>query len=142
MFLMSCTMGDYVGRLMTQETSGFPCRHDHPYDEAGNRTSLTDPEAGNTSYVYDSLNRLTTLTNFQSQQFTFSYDGLSRRTQMTRPNGGNNGQITGIIDTTGTQEAGRTVNYTGAYPERSRRDRYGNRKNQNVTQSSSSPPLC
>lgn len=33
--------------------------------------------------------RLSSLTNWQSQQFTFSYDALSRRTQLTRPNGVN-----------------------------------------------------
>ncbi len=33
------------------------------------------------------LNRLTTLTDSQTGQFTFGYDGLSRRTQLTRPNG-------------------------------------------------------
>ncbi|MGH9777542.1 MAG: hypothetical protein ACRD5I_03950, partial [Candidatus Acidiferrales bacterium] len=67
------------------------------------------------------------------------------------PNGGNNGQITGIIDTTGTQEAGRTVNYTydtmarlktaqttgsTGFPQWSLNwvyDRYGNRSQQTGT---------
>jgi RHS repeat-associated protein len=43
-----------------------------------------------TSYAYDTLNRLSTLTPptaFSSTGFGFSYDALSRRTQMTRPNG-------------------------------------------------------
>ncbi|MGH9509960.1 MAG: RHS repeat domain-containing protein, partial [Terriglobales bacterium] len=35
---------------------------------------------------YDALNRLTSLTNFSAQTFTFSYDALGRRTQLTRPN--------------------------------------------------------
>jgi len=60
------------------------------YDTESNRTSFTDPENGATAYVYDTLNRLQTLTPptaFTSGHFAFSYDALSRRTQMTRPNG-------------------------------------------------------
>jgi YD repeat-containing protein len=34
----------------------------YSYDKASNRTGLTDPENGSTAYVYDTLNRLTTLT--------------------------------------------------------------------------------
>ncbi len=85
---------DNLGRLTgTTTTYTFlPSRTftvSYGYDNAGNRTSMTDPEAGVTNYTYDALNRLTSLSNFQSQQFTFSYDGLSRRTQMARPNGVN-----------------------------------------------------
>jgi len=61
----------------------------YSYDKASNRTGFTDPESGSTSYAYDTLNRLQTLTPptaFTSGNFGFSYDGLSRRTQMTRPN--------------------------------------------------------
>jgi len=61
------------------------------YDAASNRASFTDPENGSTSYVYDTLNRLQTLTPptafSGTGSFGFSYDALSRRTQMTRPNG-------------------------------------------------------
>jgi len=59
------------------------------YDAASNRTGFTDPESGATAYVYDTLNRLQTLTPpsaFTTGSFGFSYDALSRRTQMTRPN--------------------------------------------------------
>jgi RHS repeat-associated protein len=60
------------------------------YDAASNRTGFTDPEGGSTTYGYDTLNRLQTLTPpsaFTSGNFGFTYDQLSRRTQMTRPNG-------------------------------------------------------
>ena len=33
------------------------------YDKASNRTEFTDPESGSTSYVYDTLKRLQTLTS-------------------------------------------------------------------------------
>jgi RHS repeat-associated protein len=59
------------------------------YDAASNRTSFTDPENGASSYVYDTLNRLQTLTPpaaISSGNFGFGYDALSRRTSLTRPN--------------------------------------------------------
>jgi RHS repeat-associated protein len=62
----------------------------YTYDANSNRSSMTDPQNGVTSYVYDTLNRLSTLTApsaFGSGSFGFSYDALNRRTQMTRPNG-------------------------------------------------------
>jgi RHS repeat-associated protein len=62
----------------------------YTYDANSNRASMTDPQNGVTSYVYDTLNRLSTLTPpaaFGTGSFGFTYDALSRRTQMTRPNG-------------------------------------------------------
>src|SRR5208283_102214 len=59
------------------------------YDAASNRTSLTDPESGSSSYVYDTLNRLQTLTPptaYGTGSFGLGYDALSRRTSLTRPN--------------------------------------------------------
>lgn len=62
----------------------------YTYDAASNRTGFIDPEGGSTTYGYDTLNRLSTLTPpsaFATGNFGFGYDALSRRTQMTRPNG-------------------------------------------------------
>ena len=47
------------------------------------------PRQLRTAYAYDTLNRLTTLTNSLTGQFGFSYDNLSRRTALNRPNGVN-----------------------------------------------------
>src|SRR6266478_4128885 len=62
----------------------------YSYDAASNRTGFTDPENGSTAYLYDTLNRLQTLTPptafSGTGSFGFTYDALSRRTQMTRPN--------------------------------------------------------
>ncbi len=86
---------DNMGRL-TQATASytFVARNfttSYSYDKASNRTGFTDPESGSTAYVYDTLNRLQTLTPptafSGAGSFGFSYDALSRRTQMTRPNG-------------------------------------------------------
>jgi RHS repeat-associated protein len=86
---------DNMGRLTNKTTSytflaGRNFTTSYGYDAASNRTGFTDPESGSTSYVYDTLNRLQTLTPpsaFTTGNFGFSYDALSRRTQMTRPNG-------------------------------------------------------
>src|SRR5579884_4151384 len=85
---------DNMGRLIGTTTSYtfLPGRNfttSYTYEKASNRTGFTDPEGGSTTYVYDTLNRLQTLTPptaFGSGSFGFSYDALSRRTQMTRPN--------------------------------------------------------
>jgi RHS repeat-associated protein len=87
---------DNMGRLTNTTTSyafltGRNFTASYSYDAASNRTGFTDPESGSTSYVYDTLNRLQTLTPpaafSGTGNFGFSYDALSRRTQMTRPNG-------------------------------------------------------
>ncbi len=87
---------DNMGRLTNTTTSyafltGRNFTTSFAYDAASNRTGFTDPENGATSYVYDTLNRLQTLTPpaafTATGNFGFTYDALSRRTQMTRPNG-------------------------------------------------------
>ena len=85
---------DNMGRL-TGTTSNYAFlagrsfTTSYGYDAASNRTSIVDPESGSTSYVYDTLNRLQTLTPptaISSGSFGFGYDALSRRTSLTRPN--------------------------------------------------------
>jgi len=58
----------------------------YTYDSNGNRTSMIDP-TGLTTYAYDALNRLTSITNNKGQVTSFTYDALSRRTSMTHANG-------------------------------------------------------
>ena len=58
----------------------------YTYDKNGNRLTMTDPQAAVTNYVYDALNRLTSLTSPQGTS-SFTYDALSRRTGLTLPNG-------------------------------------------------------
>ena len=85
---------DNMGRLIGTTTSysfltSRSFTNAYTYDKNSNRTGFTDPESGSTTYAYDTLNRLTTLTPpsaITSGNFGFSYDALSRRTQMTRPN--------------------------------------------------------
>ena len=85
---------DNMGRLTGTATSyafltGRNFTTGYGYDAASNRTSFTDPESGSTAYVYDTLNRLQTLTPpaaISSGSFGFGYDALSRRASLTRPN--------------------------------------------------------
>jgi RHS repeat-associated protein len=83
---------DNMGRLIgtTTQYSSLPGRqftNSYGYDAASNRTSFTAPDNSTAGYVYDTLNRLQTLTSSFAGQFGFGYDALSRRTSLTRPNG-------------------------------------------------------
>jgi RHS repeat-associated protein len=85
---------DNMGRLTGTTTSyafltGRNFTTAYSYDAASNRTGFTDPESGSSTYAYDTLNRLQTLTPptaISSGNFGFGYDALSRRTSLTRPN--------------------------------------------------------
>jgi RHS repeat-associated protein len=85
---------DNMGRLTGTTTNysfltGRSFTTSYGYDAASNRTSFTDPENGSTTYAYDTLNRLQTLTPpaaISNGSFGFGYDALSRRTSLTRPN--------------------------------------------------------
>ena len=49
------------------------------YDAASNRTTMQAPDGSTNTYVYDTLNRLTDLTNSLTGHFTFGYDALKGR---------------------------------------------------------------
>src|SRR5258708_4208986 len=83
---------DNMGRLLGTTTQytflpGHNFQNSYGYDAASNRTALTAPDGSTNSYNYDTLNRMSSLTNSLTGQFGFGYDALSRRTQLTRPNG-------------------------------------------------------
>jgi YD repeat-containing protein len=85
---------DNMGRLIGTTTQysflpGITYSNADGYDAASNRTSFTAPDGSTNTYAYDTLNRLSTLTNSLTGQFGFSYDNLGRRTALTRPNGVN-----------------------------------------------------
>lgn len=53
------------------------------YDEAGNQTQLTDPDAGTTTYGYDALGRVITQTDARGVITETSYDALGNVTETT-----------------------------------------------------------
>lgn len=81
---------DPVGRLTSESTTGSPNQPDvtlnHTYDLNGNRLTMNDG-SGATGYVYDVLNRLTSITNPSLKAVGFDFDPLSRRTKTTFSNG-------------------------------------------------------
>ncbi len=83
---------DNMGRLLGTTTQysflpGHTYSNSYTYDAGSNIASFTAPDGSTNAFVYDTLNRLGTLTNSLVGQFTFAFDGLSRRTQLTKPNG-------------------------------------------------------
>jgi YD repeat-containing protein len=91
---------DNMGRLIGTATQysflpGHVYNNLYTYDAASNRTTLQAPDGSTNTYQYDTLNRLSTLTNSLTGQFGFSgacpersrRNALSRRKQLTRPNG-------------------------------------------------------
>lgn len=85
---------DNMGRLIETSTQySFlpvnPYVNSYTYDAASNRTGFIAPDGSTTAYVYDTLNRVSMLTNSLTGQFGFTYDALSRRTALNRPNGVN-----------------------------------------------------
>jgi YD repeat-containing protein len=82
---------DTAGRLTSEATSLAPAAKtmSYAYDAAGNRTSETWPDAFQVTYGYDSMNRMTTVTEAATSTVlaTYGYDSLSRRSSLSRSNG-------------------------------------------------------
>jgi len=86
---------DNMGRMIGTTTQyaflpGTPpptFSNSYGYDPASNRTSFIAQDGITNAYAYDTLNRLSTLTDSGAGQFSMGYDALSRRTRLTRPNG-------------------------------------------------------
>ncbi|NCO95378.1 MAG: hypothetical protein COZ06_25995 [Armatimonadetes bacterium CG_4_10_14_3_um_filter_66_18] len=57
------------------------------YTAVGTRATMTDPDAGVTSYQYDSANRLTSLTNPINETTGLQYDALGRLVRQDNANG-------------------------------------------------------
>ena len=82
---------DKMARLIGTTTAysflpGQTFSNTYGYDANSNRTSYTSPDGSTNSYTYDTLNRLTGLTNSWAGAFNLGYDELSRRTSLGRPN--------------------------------------------------------
>ncbi len=104
---------DAIGRLCAVGASGSSCTagtryaQDFAYNAAAQVTAFNYGNGVTASLAY-SLERLALATLRYSKGAT----DLLNLTYGYTQDGGNNGQITGISDSTGTQEAGRSVSYT------------------------------
>ena len=102
---------DPVGHL-TQEKKGMATKS-YTYDAAGNRNQRTDYNGAITNYVFDALNRLTTINYPDTTSATYGYDVLSRVTTATNPAGtvtiayDNRGRMSSVTDV-----FGQVVGYT------------------------------
>ncbi len=60
----------------------------YAYDEAGNRTRVTDPLTNHVDYAYDAVDNLTQITDQRGNPTAFAYDALSRLWKVTPPAAG------------------------------------------------------
>ena len=65
----------------------------YQYDEAGNRTRVTDPLAGYNQLAYDATNNLTQATDQLGNATAYSYDVLDRLWKVTPPAAGGTGTL-------------------------------------------------
>jgi RHS repeat-associated protein len=64
---------------------GTPITTTMTYNSLSKKRSVTDPDMGNWTYVYDKSGNLISQTDAKSQTVTFSYDGLNRAIQKVYP---------------------------------------------------------
>ena len=88
------------------------------YDQRGNRTSMTDPDAGTTTYVYDALGRERSRTDARNIANVTNYDYLGRVTSSA--------SVTYTYGTSGTDQMRLKSKSYGGWTETYEYDAYGN----------------
>lgn len=76
---------DQYGNITSYTDSRTGKTITYEYDLNGRRTKMTYPEGGTTTYAYNALNLLSSITNPSGKLFNFTYDALGRRTGLTYP---------------------------------------------------------
>jgi YD repeat-containing protein len=74
---------DGLGRLLQVAENGISATTSYGYDTLGNLASVTPASGNGRSFVYDSLSRLKSATNPESGATTYLYDNASNLTQRT-----------------------------------------------------------
>lgn len=103
---------DLVGNLRFVDDPRGTYRTEHRYDADNRRVLTIDAEGEQTTYAYDPVNNLLSLTDANSYTTTFTYDGLNRRTTVTNPEGhrvqssyDRLGNMTRVVDARGNASA-------------------------------------
>jgi RHS repeat-associated protein len=83
---------DDMGRLLTVTVDPGTSPHlnnvtSYTYDEAGRRTSRTNPRGKTTTYSYDAADRLTEIEDALSGTVAFAYNAAGETTSVTNPRG-------------------------------------------------------
>ncbi|PBC18688.1 hypothetical protein CK226_33565 [Mesorhizobium sp. WSM4311] len=73
---------DARGRLTSRldDPSGIASRTEYAYDNAGNVTTITNPDGSVLAMEYDGANRVTSVTNGLGDKVTYTYDAMGNRT--------------------------------------------------------------
>lgn len=79
--------GNVTGATAADYTSSYV------YDEAGNRTSVTDPLGNEVEYVYDPANNLTQVEDQRGNATDYAFDELNRLWKVTPPAAGATGTL-------------------------------------------------
>ena len=75
------------------EQASAPFTWTYAYDEAGNRTKVTDPLTNHVDYGYNALNQPTSVTDEPGNQTTLGYDVMNRLWKVTPPAAGGTGTL-------------------------------------------------
>lgn len=78
---VSSLTNTYTSNGGIRQTSSGGATWTFGYDDRGNRTTMTDPDAGTTTYVYDALGRETGRTDARGIVYFTNYDYLGRVTK-------------------------------------------------------------
>jgi RHS repeat-associated protein len=83
--------GQQTSTARADSTGTVQATTSYGYDPAGNRTSVTNPDGNTTSYAYDALNRLASVTvpvtASANDVRSYGYDAAGNRTEVTDGNG-------------------------------------------------------
>ena len=117
------TQGDSLSRSFGYDTTkNFLTSESHPEkgsisyerDNVGNMTSKTD-SLGTTTYVYDGINRMTSITYDSTKTISFGYDNADNRTSMNGPSASISYEYDGDNRMTKKSETISSKTYTTTY---------------------------
>ena len=103
------------------------------YDDRGNRTSMTDPDAGTTTYSYDAMSRETQRIDGRGVVFVTNYDYLGRVITESATQSGSTQTITHTYGTSGTGQMRLTSESLGSWTKSYEYDAYGRVTSETMT---------